>query len=92
MYMIKEKDIIAWARYNELSFLQCACRFTENVSDGVGESKRQEMKELIKTFRKTNPYIDINIFNSVQNVNLSTIIGYHDKDRTYNFLDDYDSK
>ena len=95
MYMIKEKDIIAWARHNELSFLRCACRFTEKNAagnDGIGESKRQEMKELIKRFRKTNPYIDINIFNSVQNVNLSTIIGYHDKDMAYNFLDDYDSK
>ena len=92
MYMIKDKDIVSWARHNDLSFLQCACRFTENISSGVGESKRQEMKTLIKTFRKTNPYIDINIFNSVQNVNLSTIIGYHDKDRSYNFLDDYDSK
>ncbi|MGN1116499.1 MAG: ATP-binding protein [Candidatus Ornithomonoglobus sp.] len=95
MYMVKEKDIIAWARYNALHFIQCACRFTENCSmcdNGVGVSKRQEMKELIKKFRRTNPYIDKNIFNSVQNVNLATIIGYHDGERTYNFLDDYDER
>ncbi|MCH5209640.1 MAG: tRNA 2-thiocytidine biosynthesis protein TtcA [Oscillospiraceae bacterium] len=95
LYMVKEKDIIAWARRNELQFIQCACRFTENIADsedGVGHSKRQEMKELIKKFRQTSPYIDKNIFNSVQNVNLTTIIGYHDNEREYNFLDDYDER
>ncbi|MGM9937224.1 MAG: tRNA 2-thiocytidine biosynthesis TtcA family protein, partial [Candidatus Ornithomonoglobus sp.] len=95
MYMVKEKDIIAWARHNELQFIQCACRFTENCTmcdNGGGGSKRQEMKELIKKFRRTNPYIDKNIFNSVQNVNLATIIGYHDGEKTYNFLDDYDER
>ena len=95
LYMVKEKDIIAWARKNELQFIQCACRFTENIADsedGVGHSKRQEMKELIKKFRKTSPYIGMNIFNSVQNVNLTTIIGYHDNEWEYNFLDDYDER
>lgn len=95
LYMVKEKDIIAWSKRNGLEFIQCACRFTENIahsSDGVGASKRQEMKELIKSFRKINPYIDINIFNSVQNINLSTVIGYHNGEMSYNFLDDYNSK
>lgn len=95
MYMVKEKDIIAWSRRNELQFIQCACRFTENCTvhdGGVSNSKRQEMKELIKKFRLTNPYIDKNIFNSVQNVNLATIIGYHDGEKAYNFLDDYNER
>ena len=95
LYTVHERNIIAWAKHNGLEFLQCACRFTENCAaseDGVGESKRQEMKELIKHFRKINPYIDINIFNSVQNVNLSTIIGYHNEKMEYNFLDDYDER
>ncbi len=95
LYMVREKDIIAWARRHDLQFLRCACRFTENYTnsaDGVGESKRQEMKKLIAEFRKTSPYIDMNIFNSVQNVNLSTVIGYHDENMRYNFLDDYDKK
>lgn len=94
LYMVKEKDIIAWARHNELEFIQCACRFTENSAKGddTGVSKRQEMKMLIKQFRRTSPYIDMNIFNSVQNVNLTTIIGYHDNENTYNFLDDYDER
>lgn len=91
MYMVKEADILAWKRYNDLEFIQCACRFTENcvLGDNGGGSKRQEMKVLIKKFRQTNPNIDMNIFRSVHNVNLETIIGYHDGDKTYNFLDDY---
>ncbi len=94
MYMVREKDIIAWAKRNNLEFIQCACRFTENCAEqgGTGNSKRLEMKELIKKFRSVSPYIDKNIFNSVQNVNLTTIIGYHDNDTEYNFLDDYDER
>ncbi len=94
LYMVKEHDIIAWANYNDLSFIRCACRFTENIDKNPhdGTSKRQEMKELIGRFRKISPYIDMNIFNSVKNINLSTIIGYHDKEREYNFLDDYDER
>lgn len=94
MYMVKEADIIAWKRYNELQFIQCACRFTENcvLGDNGGGSKRQEMKELVKKFRKTNPNIDKNIFHSIHNVNLETVIGYHIGDEQHSFLDDYDSK
>lgn len=95
MYLVKEADILAWKQYNELQFIQCACRLTENCTlydNGGGSSKRQEMKALIKKFRQTNPYIDLNIFRSVHDVNLSTIIGYHDKVSEYHFLDDYDSK
>lgn len=95
MYLVKEADILAWKNYNELQFIQCACRFTENCTlcdNGGGGSKRQEMKALIKKFRQTNSAIDMNIFRSVHDVNLTTIIGYHDKTMQYNFLDDYDSK
>ena len=93
MYMIKEKNIIAWAKRHELKFIQCACRFSESCTvtdDGISSSKRQEMKELIKKFRQTSPYIDMNIFNSVQDINLKTIIGYHDEKKNYNFMDNYD--
>ncbi len=95
LYLVKEKDVIAWAKRHELDFIQCACRFTENCEknpDGKENSKRREMKELIKQFRKTSPYIDMNIFNSVHDVNLSTIIGYHNNEMSYNFLDDYDDR
>ncbi len=95
MYLVKEADILNWKNYHELQFIQCACRLTENCTlcdNGGGGSKRQEMKGLIKRFRQTNPSIDMNIFRSVHDVNLSTIIGYHDKKMTYNFLDDYDQK
>ncbi len=92
MYMVKEADILAWKRYNELEFIQCACRFTENcvLGDNGGGSKRQEMKVLIKKFRQTNPKIDMNIFRSIHNVNLETIIGYHCDGEQHSFLDDYD--
>lgn len=92
MYMVKEADIIAWRRYNELQFIQCACRFTENcvLGDNGGGSKRQEMKELVGKFRRANPNIDKNIFHSVENVNLDTIIAYRQGGEHYNFLEHYD--
>lgn len=92
LYMIKEADIKAWRDYNQLHFIQCACRFTENcASCGGGHgSKRDEMKELIAQFRKTSDVIETNIFNSVHNVNLRTVIGYQKDGKKYNFLDDYD--
>lgn len=95
MYLIKEADIITWKNYNQLEFLQCACRFTENISksgDGVGESKRQEMKEWIKKMRETSEVIDRNIFRSVHDVNLDTLIGYHNTKMQYHFLDDYEER
>lgn len=92
LYLVKEESIIAWAKYNDLHFLQCACHFTEqNKLDNVS-SKRQEVKELIKSLRQKYEDIDINIFRSVEDVNLNTIIGYHDDNIKYNFLDDYDKK
>lgn len=94
LYMVRERDIIRWANYNDLHFLQCACRFTENSETEGHEtlSKRKEVKKLIETLRKDNPCVEMNIFRSVQNVNLQTLIGYHSKDFKYNFLDDYDEK
>ena len=92
MYKVHEADIIAWRRYNDLQFIQCACRFTENcvLGDNGGGSKRQEMKTLIKKFRQTNPNIDLNIFRSIHNVNLETVIGYRLGDKRHSFLDNYD--
>lgn len=92
LYMVKEEDIISWKTYNDLQFIQCACRFTESCTmcdNGGGGSKRQEMKSLIKSFRKINPNIENNIFRSVENVNLETIISYHKGDEKHHFLDDY---
>lgn len=93
LYMVREADIIAWTRHNSLEFLQCACKFTsENQvqSDYETQSKRKEMKELISRFRKINSNIEMNIFRSVHNVNLETVIGYRKGEMKYNFLDDYD--
>ncbi len=95
LYMVRETDIKAWVRYNDLKFLQCACKFTERSESSQSDmellSKRKEMKELISSFRKINSNIEMNIFRSVHNVNLETVIGYHKGDIKYNFLDDYDS-
>ena len=92
MYYIREKDIISWKNYNNLSFLQCACRFTERNAalDGTGDSKRQEIKMLIREMKKTNPQVDINIFRSVERVNLSTIIGYYKEDEEHSFLENFE--
>ncbi len=93
MYMVKEADIIAWKQYNDLHFIQCACRLTENLTmcdNGIGDSKRQEIKSLIKELRAVNPAVDMNIFRSVENVNLKTLISYHIGDDYHHFLDDYD--
>lgn len=93
MYLIREETIISWKLHNDLQFIQCACRFTENcmISDNEGgASKRQEMKTLLKKFRQTSPYIESNIFKSVENVNLNTIISYKQDGIKHHFLDDYD--
>lgn len=90
LYLVREADIIAWGHYNDLQFLRCACRFTENCASGRSGSKRQEMKQLIARLRNENPNIDKNIFYSVENVNLETVIEYRKGGERHNFLDDYD--
>lgn len=92
LYKVREKDIINWAKYNDLNFIQCACRFTEkNVGgDGSGQSIRLDMKNLIKEMEKTNPNVAYSIFKSSYNIKLDTVIGYKRKGESYNFLDWYD--
>ncbi len=91
LYKVKERDIIAWANYNELKFLQCACRFTADSAFDESLSKRKETKELIKTLRKTNPEVDDNIFRSLHNVNMATIPAWRDCDsgQVHTFLEKY---
>lgn len=93
MYMVREKFIKDWVRYNNLEFLQCACRFTEEYEklENKGDiSKRQEIKELIHKLSQGNDFVETNIFKSVYNVNLNTVIEYVYKGKRYNFLDKYD--
>ena len=92
LYLVKEADILAWQDYNDLRFLQCACKFTEESDRNNNEekSKRKEMKKLIAGFRQTNPYIETNIFKSVGNVNLDACIGYVLNGERHNFLDTYE--
>ena len=93
LYLVREADICAWRDYNELHFLQCACHFTETCStcheDGTTSSKRLETKRIIAELKKTNPYIETNIFNSVSNVHLDTVIEYKKDGVRHNFLDEY---
>lgn len=94
LYLIKEADIKEWRDGNGLHFIQCACRFTENCATcgGGRGSKRDEMKELIAQFRQTSPVIETNIFRSVENVNLRTIVSYTKDGEQHSFLDDYDDR
>ena len=93
LYLIKESAVLVWKKYNELTFINCACRFTENcsiVDDGT--SKRNEMKNLVNNLRKINPSIDNNIFTSMNNINLNCVLGTKKDGKYTSFLDNYDNK
>ena len=93
MLLVKEEDIISWRKHNELTFINCACRFTEGCSlINDGTSKRNEMKELIKNLKKVNPNVDQNIFKALENVNMNCIMGWHKDGKEYSFLDEYEVK
>ncbi|MDO4333522.1 MAG: ATP-binding protein [Eubacteriales bacterium] len=96
MYLIREDDIKKWRDFYDLHFIQCACRFTDTCTtcrpDGSSVSKRMEIKRLIADMKKTNPFVESNIFKSVENVNLSTIIAYKENGIRHHFLDGYDKK
>lgn len=92
LYLVREEDIIHWVNYNNLRFIQCACRLTERLAqaeDAGHVSKRAEVKELIRELRKKSPYIEKNIFRSVENVNLETVIAYKKDGEYHHFLDEY---
>lgn len=94
MYLIREDDIKRWRDYNDLHFIQCACRFTDTCTtcraDGSGGSKRMEVKNLIAEMKKTNPFVESNIFKSMENVNLDTVIAYKEQGKRHHFLDSYE--
>lgn len=93
MYCILEDDILAWKRYNDLEFIQCACRFTENCTmcdNGGGGSKRQEIKSLIRRLKRDNPNIEKSIFSSIHSVCLDTFPGYKTNGKEYSFLENYE--
>lgn len=92
LYLIREDDIKKWRDSNDLHFIQCACKFTDTCSTCGSEntSKRVEVKNLIRQLKETNPFVESNIFKSVENVNLSTVIAYKQGGVKHHFLDDYD--
>ena len=89
LYYVRENDIIRFVNSNKLIFLNCACKFTER-ENYESKSKRKEIKNLISELKKINPSVDYNIFKSTFDVNLCTLLGYHDDNKEYSFLDDYD--
>lgn len=93
LYLVREDAIKAWRDYNDLHFIQCACKFTDTCTtcnNEENQSKRMETKELIARLKKVNPYVEGNIFKSVENVNLDTIVAYKQKGVKHHFLDEYD--
>ncbi len=91
MYCIHEESILAWKQYNGLEFLQCACRFTENAAMETGYSKRQEIKQLIRSLRAENPNIEKSIFSSIHSVCLDTFPAYKKEGIEHSFLETYDT-
>lgn len=94
LYLVREDDIKAWRDYNGLHFIQCACKFTDTCTtcNNENRSKRVEIKELIQTLKQVNPYVEGNIFKSVENVNLDTVVAWKQHEEKHHFLDAYDRK
>ncbi len=92
LYMIREDDIISWAKFNDLTFINCACKFTEKTKDQEELSKRKEIKKLIKNLKETNENVDYNIFKSLDNVNLNCILGTKSNGKYQSFLENYEDR
>lgn len=93
LYLVKEEDVISWKKFNELKFLNCACKFTEeNYKEENKTSKRLEIKNLIKQLKKINPDVDYNIFKSMDNINLNCVLGYSKNGKRIEFVDDYENR
>ncbi len=95
LYCVNESSIIKWREYNNLEFIQCACRFVDEYSksdDGIGKSKRQEIKKLITELKKNNPDIEHNIFKSIHNVKLDTFVAYKQKNTEHSFLEEWEGE
>ncbi|MBR3504341.1 MAG: tRNA 2-thiocytidine biosynthesis protein TtcA [Clostridia bacterium] len=90
LYCVREDDIVAWARYNRLEFIRCACRLTERAAVDTGASKRQEIKALLRELKKTNPDIEMSVFNSIHAVCLDTMPGWKTGGEHHSFLENYD--
>ncbi|MBQ9941613.1 MAG: tRNA 2-thiocytidine biosynthesis protein TtcA [Christensenellaceae bacterium] len=91
LYPVRQEDIIAWRDYNHLRFLQCACKLTEKAAVDESASKRKETARIIERLKQDNPFVEINIFKSMHNVHMDTVIEYTAKGERHSFLDDYDA-
>jgi len=94
LYRVHEEDIIAWKNAHELSFIQCACRFTENCTlcdNGGGGSKRQEVKQLLKRLNRDGGKVEKNVFNAIHMLQFDTFPGWKSKGVEHSFLETYDN-
>ena len=93
LYLVKEEDVISWKKFNDLEFLNCACKFTkQNYKEENKTSKRLEIKNLIKQLKEINPDVDYNIFKSMDNINLNCVLGYSKNGKRIEFVDDYENR
>jgi len=90
LYLVREQDIISFSNYHQLTFINCACKFTEKIEQDIHQSKRVEMKMLIQLLKKQNTLVEYNIFKSTQNVSLDTLLGYKKGSTRYEFVDGYE--
>lgn len=90
LYLVRESDIISFSKYHQLSFINCACKFTKKIEEDETKSKRLQVKKLIQTLKTENPHVEYNIFAASSNVSVDTLLGYKMKNQTHTFLDDYD--
>jgi len=90
LYLVRESDIISFSRYHQLSFINCACKFTKKIEEDETKSKRLQVKKLIQSLKAENPHVEYNIFAASSNVSVDTLLGYKMKNQTHTFLDDYD--
>ena len=92
LYLVHEEDILSWRKTNDLTFINCACRFTEACDIDDSSSKRKEMKNLVKKLKEVNPEVDHNIHKALDNINLNCVLGYKKENEYHSFLEDYDRK
>lgn len=94
LYCILENDILRWKEYNQLDFIACACKFTQNLTGGDEDtfSARRRVKALIAELKKENPNVENNIFQSIHNVQLDTLAEYKQDGKKHSFLEKFNKE
>ena len=90
LYCVNEQDVLKWKEGNGLDFIACACKFTENTAKEAVFSARKRVKQLIVELKKENPCVEDNIFQSIHNVQLDTLVRYKTNGTEVSFLQKFD--